>query len=73
MQRRLPTRGMNADPSPPDTPRSLSLEYRLPLLITALLVASMASVVFYGWAEVRQAALGSARERLLVPAAGRSP
>jgi signal transduction histidine kinase len=59
-----PTPRMKPDSSPPATRRGLSLEYRLPLLITALLVATMAAVVFYGWAEVRQAATGTARERL---------
>jgi signal transduction histidine kinase len=44
--------------------RGLSLEHRLPLMITALLVVIMAAVVLSAWAEVRRAAIGSALERL---------
>jgi signal transduction histidine kinase len=55
---------MNPDSLPPSARRGLSLEYRLPLLITALLVASMAAVVFSAWTEVRVAATSAAQERL---------
>jgi signal transduction histidine kinase len=55
---------MIPEPSTPPTRRGLSLEHRLPLMITALLVVTLAAVVLYAWAEVRRAALGSALERL---------
>src|SRR5215217_5908020 len=55
---------MTPDPSPSPSRRGLSLEHRLPLMITALLVATMAAVVLFAWAEVRQAATRTALERL---------
>ena len=55
---------MTSDPSPRPTRRGLSLEHRLPLMITALLVVTMAAVVLSAWVEVRRAAIGSALERL---------
>jgi signal transduction histidine kinase len=55
---------MTPDPSPSPTRRGLSLEHRLPLMITALLVATMAAVVFFAWAEVRRAATSTSLERL---------
>ncbi|WP_420127494.1 ATP-binding protein [Longimicrobium sp.] len=55
---------MTPDPTPRPTRRGLSLEHRLPLMITALLVATMAACVFFAWAEVRQAATSTALERL---------
>jgi signal transduction histidine kinase len=55
---------MKPDTLPVSPRRGLSLEHRLPLLITALLVCSMAAVVLSAWAEVRQAATGAAQERL---------
>ncbi|HET7461795.1 MAG TPA: HAMP domain-containing sensor histidine kinase [Longimicrobium sp.] len=52
--------------SPPSTGRvrGLSLERKLPLLITALLVVTMAAGVAYGYHQVRRVALAGARERL---------
>jgi len=44
--------------------RGLSLERKLPLLITALLVVTMAAGVAYGYQQVRRVALAGARERL---------
>ncbi|HEX6370419.1 MAG TPA: HAMP domain-containing sensor histidine kinase [Longimicrobium sp.] len=55
---------MAPDTSPRPVRRGLSLEHRLPLMITGLLVVTMAAVVLSAWAEVRQAATGSALERL---------
>jgi signal transduction histidine kinase len=52
------------DPSPRPSRRGLSLEHRLPLMITALLVVTMAAVVLFAWVEVRRAAVGGALERL---------
>ena len=51
---------------PPATgrPAGLSLERKLPLLITALLVVTMAAGVGSAYREVRRAALDTARERL---------
>jgi signal transduction histidine kinase len=51
---------------PPGTrrPAGLSLERKLPLLITALLVVTMAAGVGSAYREVRRAALDAARERL---------
>ncbi|HEV7586596.1 MAG TPA: ATP-binding protein [Longimicrobium sp.] len=51
---------------PPATgrPAGLSLERKLPLLITALLVVTMAAGVASAYREVRQSALDAARERL---------
>jgi signal transduction histidine kinase len=42
----------------------MSLERKLPLLITALLVVTLAAGVAYGYHQVRRVALGGARERL---------
>ena len=43
---------------------ALSLERKLPLLITTLLVSTMAMGVIFAYAEVKQTALGAAAERL---------
>ena len=59
-----PHRVMNPDPSHPPVRRGLSLEHRLPLLITALLVATMAAGLFFAHAEVKQAATSATLERL---------
>ena len=61
---RVLPRGMNPDPSPRPVRRGLSLEHRLPLLITALLVATMAAGLFFAHAEVKQAATRATLERL---------
>lgn len=42
----------------------LSLEYKLPLLITGLLVATLSAAIFLGYREVRRAAVENARSRL---------
>ncbi|HYR10826.1 MAG TPA: ATP-binding protein, partial [Longimicrobium sp.] len=55
---------MTPDPPPRPTRRGLSLEHSLPLMITALLVVTMAAVVLFAWAEVRRAAVGSSLDRL---------
>ncbi|MFL5384021.1 MAG: sensor histidine kinase [Longimicrobiaceae bacterium] len=51
---------------PPGTgrPAGLSLERKLPLLITTLLVVTLAAGVAFAYGEVRGAALDTARERL---------
>jgi hypothetical protein len=55
---------MNLDPSPSPTRRGLSLEHKLPLLITALLVVSLAAGAFFAYAEVKQTATQAALVRL---------
>jgi len=55
---------MTPHPATPSTPRGLSLEYRLPLLITALLAVVLAAGVYFAHAEVRRTATNAARERL---------
>src|SRR3712207_3573045 len=55
---------MTPDPTPRPVRRGLSLEHRLPLMITALLVVTMAAVLVFAWAEVRRAAIASAQDRL---------
>jgi signal transduction histidine kinase len=46
------------------SPRGLSLEFKLPLLITTLLVVIMSAVVAFAYAEVKQSARAHAPERL---------
>ncbi|HST59472.1 MAG TPA: ATP-binding protein [Longimicrobium sp.] len=59
-----PNRGMNLDPSPRPLRRGLSLEHKLPLLITALLVVTLAAGAFFAYTEVKQTATRAALERL---------
>ena len=54
-------RATNPDPSPR---RGLSLEHKLPLLITALLAVTLAAGVFFAHAEVKQTATHAAEQRL---------
>jgi signal transduction histidine kinase len=55
---------MNPDPSPRPATRGLSLERRLPLLITGLLAAILAAGLLFAHQEVRNTATSAARERL---------
>ncbi len=55
---------MTPEPSTRPGRSGLSLEHRLPLMITALLLVTMAAVVLSAWVEVRRAATGGALERL---------
>jgi signal transduction histidine kinase len=55
---------MNLDPSPRPSRRGLSLEHKLPLLITTLLVVSLAAGAFFAYAEVKQTAMQAALGRL---------
>ena len=50
----------------PSTPRrgGMSLEHKLPLLITALLVVTMAAGVLFTYSKVKQASVAAATERL---------
>jgi signal transduction histidine kinase len=52
------------DPNSPPRPRGLSLERKLPLLITTLLAAILAAGVFFAYNEVRQNAVRVAQQRL---------
>ena len=54
---------MHLDP-PRSRPRGLSLERKLPLLITALLAAILAAGVLFAYAEAKQTAVDGAEERL---------
>ena len=58
--------GTNLPPSPDIPRRGLSLEHKLPLLITALLAVVLAAGLLAAYAEVRQTALDAARLRLQV-------
>ncbi|HEX6911968.1 MAG TPA: HAMP domain-containing sensor histidine kinase [Longimicrobium sp.] len=53
-----------ADHPDPSSRRGLSLERKLPLLITALLAVTLAAGVFFAHAEVRQTATRAAQQRL---------
>ncbi|HVH13135.1 MAG TPA: ATP-binding protein, partial [Longimicrobium sp.] len=55
---------MNLDLSARPARRGLSLEHKLPLLITALLVVTLAAGAFFAYTEVRQTATNAARGRL---------
>ena len=55
---------MDQDPSTRSRPRGLSLERKLPLLITLLLAVTLAAGVIFAHAEVRQTAMEGAVERL---------
>jgi signal transduction histidine kinase len=71
---RLPAPGKDActvshpasipDPSPRPGRRGLSLEHKLPLLITALLAVTLAAGVFFAHAEVKRTAITAAEGRL---------
>jgi signal transduction histidine kinase len=51
-------------PAPTARPAGLSLERKLPLLITALLVVTLAAGAAFGHREVKRSAVDAARERL---------
>jgi len=55
---------MSPDPSPRPRQTGLSLEHKLPLLITALLVVTMVVGVAFAYAEVKRNAVRSATDRL---------
>ena len=55
---------MNLDPTSPPSRRGLSLEHKLPLLITSLLVVTLAAGAFFAYTEVRQTATHAALDRL---------